>query len=242
MHLVPDFCGMSMTVANKILEGIRVQKQRKSDKPAGFSSKTLRPESGKMSPAPSYQSHISEGWPQCPPILNRGPRGSQDHVCPKKPPETPSRTGRFKQRCRSRSDGCHVCGIAGKIGPTRLWQACAGYVHAGRRLPSGRSVQPAVYESAAKKVQSRRLCQHQHLFPSTPSATATDAITADAVTSVDATSIFSAACAATASTGLPAHITRAPKISTGPARSDTTSYGRSWSPDHCWQETTAAGH
>ncbi|KAK8090726.1 calcium-independent protein kinase C [Apiospora phragmitis] len=30
VHLVPDFCGMSMAVANQILEGIRTQKQRQS--------------------------------------------------------------------------------------------------------------------------------------------------------------------------------------------------------------------
>nr|WGC84524.1 protein kinase C [Trichoderma koningiopsis] len=32
VHLVPDFCGMSMAVANQILEGMRVQKQRMSEK------------------------------------------------------------------------------------------------------------------------------------------------------------------------------------------------------------------
>ncbi|KAI1323030.1 hypothetical protein F5Y16DRAFT_384961 [Xylariaceae sp. FL0255] len=48
VHLVPDFCGMSMAVANQILEGIRANKQRQS-KGSSLSEKTLR--SGKMSPS-----------------------------------------------------------------------------------------------------------------------------------------------------------------------------------------------
>ncbi|KAI5868700.1 hypothetical protein GGS23DRAFT_592454 [Durotheca rogersii] len=63
VHLVPDFCGMSMAVANQILEGIRSQKQRQQ-KATSLSEKTFRP--GKISPtspsssaspygAPSYQ-------------------------------------------------------------------------------------------------------------------------------------------------------------------------------------------
>ncbi|KAI2624333.1 hypothetical protein GGR54DRAFT_570887 [Hypoxylon sp. NC1633] len=71
VHLVPDFCGMSMAVANQILEGIRTQKQRQQ-KVTSLSEKTLR--QGKMSPsstssgpmspystlgAPSYQPSIA---------------------------------------------------------------------------------------------------------------------------------------------------------------------------------------
>ncbi|KAI1334040.1 hypothetical protein F5Y15DRAFT_421297 [Xylariaceae sp. FL0016] len=69
VHLVPDFCGMKMAVANQILEGIRSQKQRQSQKTT-LTDRTLR--SGKMSPssmsgstspfssqgAPSYQPSI----------------------------------------------------------------------------------------------------------------------------------------------------------------------------------------
>ncbi|KAI1379361.1 hypothetical protein F4677DRAFT_329127 [Hypoxylon crocopeplum] len=71
VHLVPDFCGMSMAVANQILEGIRSQKQRQQ-KATSLSEKTLRPgkispssaSSGPMSPysthgAPSYQPSIA---------------------------------------------------------------------------------------------------------------------------------------------------------------------------------------
>ncbi|KAH8681177.1 protein kinase [Xylariales sp. PMI_506] len=50
VHLVPDFCGMSMAVANKILEGIRTQKQRQQ-KATSMSDRTLR--QGKMSPTSS---------------------------------------------------------------------------------------------------------------------------------------------------------------------------------------------
>ncbi|KAI2466794.1 hypothetical protein F4781DRAFT_434009 [Annulohypoxylon bovei var. microspora] len=71
VHLVPDFCGMSMAVANQILEGIRTQKQRQQ-KATSLSEKTLR--QGKMSPTsassgpmspystqggPSYQTSIA---------------------------------------------------------------------------------------------------------------------------------------------------------------------------------------
>lgn len=42
VHLVPDFCGMSMAVANQILEGIRTQKQRQQ-KASSMSDRTLRP-------------------------------------------------------------------------------------------------------------------------------------------------------------------------------------------------------
>ncbi|CAG9980486.1 unnamed protein product [Clonostachys byssicola] len=58
VHLVPDFCGMSMAVANQILEGIRTQKQRQG-KVSSLSDKTLRPSKGSPtstahSPTPSY--------------------------------------------------------------------------------------------------------------------------------------------------------------------------------------------
>ncbi|EPE07001.1 protein kinase c [Ophiostoma piceae UAMH 11346] len=42
-HLVPDFCGMSMAVANQILEGIRTQKQRQKVTSTNLSDRTLRP-------------------------------------------------------------------------------------------------------------------------------------------------------------------------------------------------------
>ncbi|PKS09300.1 hypothetical protein jhhlp_003914, partial [Lomentospora prolificans] len=41
VHLVPDFCGMSMATANQILEGIRTQKQRKQER-ASMAERTLR--------------------------------------------------------------------------------------------------------------------------------------------------------------------------------------------------------
>ncbi|KAM0191126.1 hypothetical protein ACHAPC_002396 [Botrytis cinerea] len=41
VHLVPDFCGMSMAVANAILDGIRTQKRRQTT-PVPLSAKTLR--------------------------------------------------------------------------------------------------------------------------------------------------------------------------------------------------------
>ncbi|PMD62515.1 uncharacterized protein K444DRAFT_344111 [Hyaloscypha bicolor E] len=46
VHLVPDFCGMSMAVANVILDGIRNQKRRQTTQPS-MSGRTLRPQSTK---------------------------------------------------------------------------------------------------------------------------------------------------------------------------------------------------
>ncbi|KAI8961695.1 hypothetical protein F5Y11DRAFT_220884 [Daldinia sp. FL1419] len=71
VHLVPDFCGMSMAVANQILEGIRSSKQRQQ-KATSLTDKTLRQgkssptstSSGPMSPyntheTPSYQPSVA---------------------------------------------------------------------------------------------------------------------------------------------------------------------------------------
>ncbi|KAI2636940.1 hypothetical protein GGS26DRAFT_462108 [Hypomontagnella submonticulosa] len=56
VHLVPDFCGMSMAVANQILEGIRSQKQRQQ-KATSLSEKTLR--TGKPSPSSTWSVPMS---------------------------------------------------------------------------------------------------------------------------------------------------------------------------------------
>ncbi|KJZ79969.1 Protein kinase C-like protein [Hirsutella minnesotensis 3608] len=56
VHLVPDFCGMSMAVANQILEGIRIQKQRQA-KASSMSDRTLR--SGTSKTSPTAASHSS---------------------------------------------------------------------------------------------------------------------------------------------------------------------------------------
>jgi len=43
VHLVPDFCGMTMANANKLLEGIRSQKKNRQEKGSPLSERTLRP-------------------------------------------------------------------------------------------------------------------------------------------------------------------------------------------------------
>ncbi|KAF4636276.1 hypothetical protein G7Y89_g1805 [Cudoniella acicularis] len=58
VHLVPDFCGMSMAVANVILDGIRNQKRRQTAQPS-MSGRTLRPQSGKPT-SPQEQSQMSD--------------------------------------------------------------------------------------------------------------------------------------------------------------------------------------
>lgn len=50
VHLVPDFCGMSMAVANVILDGIKNQKRRQTSQPT-MSGRTLRPQSKASTPS-----------------------------------------------------------------------------------------------------------------------------------------------------------------------------------------------
>ncbi|RDW80729.1 protein kinase C [Coleophoma crateriformis] len=47
-HLVPDFCGMSMQMANQILDGIRTQKRKTTTTTSSMSGRTLRPTSAKQ--------------------------------------------------------------------------------------------------------------------------------------------------------------------------------------------------
>jgi hypothetical protein len=63
-HLVPDFCGMSMIVANEILETITRNKahNKSASVSSGLSAKTLRPQSGaRPGPQSPNQSFISDG-------------------------------------------------------------------------------------------------------------------------------------------------------------------------------------
>ncbi len=61
-HLVPDFCGMSMIVANEILETIQRTKNhnKSSSIGSGMSARTLRPISGRPGPQSPTQSFTSD--------------------------------------------------------------------------------------------------------------------------------------------------------------------------------------
>lgn len=61
-HLVPDFCGMSMIVANEILETIQRTKNhnKTSSVSSGMSGRTLRPTSGRPGPQSPTQSFNSD--------------------------------------------------------------------------------------------------------------------------------------------------------------------------------------
>ena len=69
VHLVPDFCGMSMAVANLLLEGIRLEKAKqdqkgKSGHQSNLAGKTLRPVTAKSSvssQAPTLEQRSSYG-------------------------------------------------------------------------------------------------------------------------------------------------------------------------------------
>ncbi|KAI0161733.1 hypothetical protein GGR52DRAFT_137825 [Hypoxylon sp. FL1284] len=69
VHLVPDFCGMSMAVANQILEGIRTSKRQA--KATSLSEKTLRP--GKTSPTSATSGPVS-------PFSNHGSTSYQPSI------------------------------------------------------------------------------------------------------------------------------------------------------------------
>ncbi|TVY21289.1 Protein kinase C-like [Lachnellula arida] len=72
VHLVPDFCGMSMAVANTILDGIRNQKRRQTAQPS-MSGRTLRPQSQKPTSPQEQQGQFSDP---------RASYGSQEQVRP----------------------------------------------------------------------------------------------------------------------------------------------------------------
>lgn len=76
-HLVPDFCGMSMIVANEILETIQRTKHhnKSSSVSSGMSGRTLRPTSGRPGPASPTQSYTSEVGTLTPQLSNQ----SYDH-------------------------------------------------------------------------------------------------------------------------------------------------------------------
>lgn len=94
VHLVPDFCGMSMAVANQILEGIRSQKQRQQ-KATSMSDRTLR--QGKMTPtsegptSPYGASSYSSGMAS-PEATNAAKAMYASHTSPQRPiqPDRPS--------------------------------------------------------------------------------------------------------------------------------------------------------
>lgn len=65
VHLVPDFCGMSMAVANQILEGIRTTKQMNKQKATSMSERTLRNQ-GRTSPTSSMSSTTLVGGGHAP--------------------------------------------------------------------------------------------------------------------------------------------------------------------------------
>ncbi|KAI9815385.1 MAG: Serine/threonine kinase [Phylliscum demangeonii] len=63
-HFVPDFCGMSMEVANQILSEIRTTKRRQITSVSNMSSRNLRPSSGRPTPPPGSLSYIAAPGPE----------------------------------------------------------------------------------------------------------------------------------------------------------------------------------
>ncbi|KAI1436152.1 hypothetical protein GGR50DRAFT_686629 [Xylaria sp. CBS 124048] len=110
VHLVPDFCGMSMAVANQILEGIRAGKQRQS-KGTSLSEKTMR--TGNMSPtsatgpASPFGTQTAASYPQS--------AASQETTDATKAmyssPTSPSRTG-YPDRASSGSTAASAAASA----------------------------------------------------------------------------------------------------------------------------------
>ncbi|RMZ75252.1 hypothetical protein DV738_g5581, partial [Chaetothyriales sp. CBS 135597] len=82
-HLVPDFCGMSMIVANQILETINKTKNhnKSSSTSSGMSGRTLRPNSGR----PGLQSPTPSLTPDGAPLSPQPGRQFDDHFEQPKP-------------------------------------------------------------------------------------------------------------------------------------------------------------
>ncbi|KFZ14645.1 hypothetical protein V501_03144 [Pseudogymnoascus sp. VKM F-4519 (FW-2642)] len=92
VHLVPDFCGMSMAVANLLLEGIRLEKAKqdqkgKSGHQSNLAGKTLRPVTAKSpvsSQAPTLEQRSSYGpgerLPQQSPTYEGASGNSQESI------------------------------------------------------------------------------------------------------------------------------------------------------------------
>ncbi|KPM45415.1 Protein kinase C-like [Neonectria ditissima] len=95
VHLVPDFCGMSMAVANQILDGIRTQKQRQA-KVTSLSEKTLRPAKPTStvsghSQAPSYSSTNTSSYGQAPISSDAAEAAKATYSQPSQRPAHPDR-------------------------------------------------------------------------------------------------------------------------------------------------------
>src|SRR5579862_8647828 len=88
-HLVPDFCGMSMEVANQILSEIRTTKRRQTSTVSSMTQRQLRPTSARPTPPPG-QTSISSTPDQYSQYQTLDPRRSS--APPDRPYEQPSRS------------------------------------------------------------------------------------------------------------------------------------------------------
>ncbi|KAI2626252.1 hypothetical protein GGS21DRAFT_540968 [Xylaria nigripes] len=131
VHLVPDFCGMSMAVANQILEGIRAGKQRQI-KGTSLSEKTLR------SPSSPSGSTSPYGGPQTTGAYNQAGIASQEATDAAKAmyasPTSPTRTS-YPDRSSSGSTAATAAATAAMGGAIASHGARPGTTS---EYPSGR--------------------------------------------------------------------------------------------------------
>ncbi|KAM5445612.1 Serine/threonine kinase [Microsporum audouinii] len=147
-HLVPDFCGMSMEVANQILETII--KARNTNRTSGASTKPPRPK-----PAPieggSRHSQDSYGPPMMSPSADAVSAASTSYM----PPQSPTATGRAAASPHSPSNAAAAAAAAAATGMRPLPQQ-TGY----DKLPSDYpGIKPG--ESAYDNRESRLSQQQQ---------------------------------------------------------------------------------
>ncbi|EEQ32339.1 protein kinase [Microsporum canis CBS 113480] len=148
-HLVPDFCGMSMEVANQILETII--KARNTNRTSGASTKPPRPK-----PAPieggSRHSQDSYGPPMMSPSADAVSAASTSYM----PPQSPTATGRAAASPHSPSNAAAAAAAAAAATGMRPLPQQTGY----DKLPSDYpGIKPG--ESAYDNRESRLSQQQQ---------------------------------------------------------------------------------
>ncbi|OCK85966.1 hypothetical protein K432DRAFT_202923 [Lepidopterella palustris CBS 459.81] len=89
VHFVPDFCGMSMEVANQILYEIRNTKKRQTSSISSMSSRTLRP-TGRPTPPPSQSPYVPPPGQEQPGSSDQRYSYGKEQQQYSGPPRTPS--------------------------------------------------------------------------------------------------------------------------------------------------------
>ncbi|KAK0391357.1 hypothetical protein NLU13_0858 [Sarocladium strictum] len=183
VHLVPDFCGMSMAVANQILEGIRTQKQRQA-KGTSLTEKTLR--AGKMSPtsthspSPSYSGSIAASQPSGSQEAADAAKAMYGSQSSQQRPSGPDRTSSSSTAAAAASAAMSAQGqrpadygrYGGNDQPAQSQPQEDSYAQGQYGQPQQRRYNPADYANVNPQYQSQPAQQRpaQQMLPQQPPA------------------------------------------------------------------------